>query len=132
MLEMEEGVVTKGALAEKGRIFRRVSRLISESEQSEGPNSLHAIERRRRCYSLGRVLHFKRVGDQEEEVIKKHCACALCCSAEDEWVGNWVDFDEACGEIIASPSMLLDHFPDRVFRVINEVAAAQSKVPSAT
>ena len=66
----------------------------------------------------GRIVHF--VKTQE---MKSSCGGLgkLCCGRDREYTPMWAD-NEDFQEIMISPSMALDHFPDRVCVCIEEVA----------
>jgi sn1-specific diacylglycerol lipase len=73
-------------------------------------------------YPPGRILHLAKTGE------KRSCAaglakCVTCCMTNigSQYVPVWVDNDDL-NEIVVSPTMGTDHFPNRMHAILEEVA----------
>lgn len=97
--------------------------------QTERKNSRGVI-RSTRLYPPGRMIHLAKIG---EKLSCLHgCARCLTCfstSFGSEYVPVWVRNDEL-HEIVVSPTMGTDHFPNRIRKILVDVASGHGiRVP---
>ena len=72
-------------------------------------------------YPPGKIIHY--VDTEEKSTCFGSVGANVCGARRREYTPTWSKND-ALGEIMISPSMLLDHFPDRVCRSIEATAEA--------
>ncbi|GAX19394.1 sn1-specific diacylglycerol lipase [Fistulifera solaris] len=91
--------------------------------QAERKRSRGVI-RSTKLYPPGRMIHLAKIG--EKRSCLHGCArCLTCCSTSfgSEYVPVWVRNDEL-HEIVVSPTMGTDHFPNRLRKILVDVASS--------
>lgn len=125
-------------LTEKGSLMESMNDILYEPDEvpdSEYQQQLARFrdiqeERRRQrgstraiqLYPPGRILHLAKTGEKRSFTAGL-AKCATCCTTNlgSQYVPVWVDNDEL-NEIVVSPTMGTDHFPNRVRVILEEVA----------
>jgi sn1-specific diacylglycerol lipase len=103
----------------------------SEYQQQLGRfNSIQAERRRRRgkrrdvqLFPAGRILHLVKTGEKRS-CIAGFAKFVTCCTTNigSQYIPVWVENDDL-NEIIVSPTMGTDHFPNRMRSILEMVAA---------
>jgi sn1-specific diacylglycerol lipase len=95
--------------------FREFKAIQEERKSSRGPS------RNIQMYPPGRIVHFLKTGEQRScrsGIVK----CLTCCTTNigAEYTPIWVNNDDF-DDIIVSPTMGTDHFPDRLTTVMQDL-----------
>ncbi len=96
----------------------RFRQMQAERKRSRG------VIRSTRLYPPGRMIHLAKIG--EKRSCLHGCARCLTCfstSFGSEYVPVWVRNDEL-HEIVVSPTMGTDHFPNRLRKILVDVASS--------
>jgi len=107
-----------GYLDESAEFFDRVNEFKAiQTRRKLMRGDIRAI----RLYPPGRLIHFVRTGERNACTHGvEHCLCCMS-NAGYEYTPIWLENDDL-NEIMISPTMFTDHFPNRVCSEIEEVA----------